>query len=835
MRCLLPSVQLQLRARPTPAQNPQNRLSKQDPHAHSSAMSHIPLSLVSLPDELLQLILEPLPTPDLKQVALVSNRLYRHASEFLWKNVCLTDTWRLHASEETDLYCERGQGESDEHDDTPTIQKLFILATNPAIANKVQVLTHRCHLPTPNIFTELSRIYFDAEYLSRDLRLHDLLRLAIRNMGNVNTLRIIYGHKHMTRALLEGFLDPDRPRRIPLRRLWLENCSLIGIRIDFPSMVQLSGLESIRIRRLRAESTYAEELMIMKFFEFRNSRGGQSFALQDGAGGWVWSTVEFGKQNHPAGRSQSMSEYLQLKAEHFDAMIWEELPEIQEFIEENRLEPRPSGNLPPMPILHILEASSSSLTNLSLDWILWRRRGSDQDHPAFISSIQALAQIKFPNLRSLQVRNAVVAQTALPDDVYLLEYTFLNFLEAHPKLQCLAWPLDRFYSHKRPSQAILSRSRQLVAHLGVVLTDLRVDTYYDVAGEQLTDESTECEETLRRVRRRRFIQEFAPFMRRIEKIKLEGGIPRDEKREILRALHLCPLKKLVIIGVSFPVGNSWGQRGRDLHKVDQGHPTDVVYNLEEEDLETIVKSYMHKVQPTPSDGDYEPCYGWPSGAPFLSTLAADFASTIEELKICGYNGSPILSSPHCAVKYPPEITSALLAPLMNFHNLRQLVVSFWLLTWFEDSYRDSEIVKSWMDTRSPASTALVVVTPPVSPTSEHAVAATIMHTDSMAPRPPPYNRWAVALKTQFTPSALAYRVAADMGPHLSPEAKARRGGVRVRASFCLGSRGGRRHANDIFDLDIRIGRENQVLEFTGPREEGEPGRWWSKLEARRWF
>jgi hypothetical protein len=54
--------------------------------------------------------------------------------------------------------------------------------------------------------------------------------------------------------------------------------------------------------------------------------------------------------------------------------------------------------------------------------------------------------------------------------------------------------------------------------------------------------------------------------------------------------------------------------------------------------------------------------------------------------------------------------------------------------------------------------------------------------------------------------------------------------VRVRASFCLGNETG-----DIFDLDIRVGKGNQVLEFVGPREEGEKGRWWDKLEGRRWF
>jgi hypothetical protein len=88
------------------------------------------LQLELLPDEILQLIVSGLSTHDLRNAALVSKCVYRHASDLLWQNVCLVDSWRLHVSEDTrNTYCERGQGESDEHDDTPIIQKLFILAS----------------------------------------------------------------------------------------------------------------------------------------------------------------------------------------------------------------------------------------------------------------------------------------------------------------------------------------------------------------------------------------------------------------------------------------------------------------------------------------------------------------------------------------------------------------------------------------------------------------------------------------------------------------------------------------------------------------------------------
>jgi hypothetical protein len=87
--------------------------------------------LESLPEELLQLIVLYLPTSALKNTALVSSTLNRHATDVLWQSVCLVDQWRLHPDEDPEPLIEnaRGLGQSDEHDDSPIIQKLFILAT----------------------------------------------------------------------------------------------------------------------------------------------------------------------------------------------------------------------------------------------------------------------------------------------------------------------------------------------------------------------------------------------------------------------------------------------------------------------------------------------------------------------------------------------------------------------------------------------------------------------------------------------------------------------------------------------------------------------------------
>ncbi|OCK80772.1 hypothetical protein K432DRAFT_327616 [Lepidopterella palustris CBS 459.81] len=806
-------------------------------------------SLETLPEELVQLIFELIPPLALRNISLVSHWAYSHATAFLWRDISLVDCWKLHPRESgPPLFSERGCGDSDEHDDTPMIQRLLVLARNPFLASKVQKVTHRCHLPTPGIFNELPTMYFQGKNLSQDPRTLKLLRLAILNMVNVHTLRIVFGHWNITKGLLEGFLDPSRPRRIPLRRLWLESCSLDGAEIDFGIGFDLSGLESVRFRRLRVEFTPHEpdvEVTQMKFPEFELSRGGYPKNLHNGAGGYYQTTINFGVFSDTRVLPYT-EEDLRTLAQKYDDTIYEALPGAEVYIESQPLpttglsHPTKRPGVPLLPMIHILNMGASSLTKINLDWILLRRDERVPHSPSQVdtnaeSMLYLLSSLVFPNLRAFQLRNGVVNATRLPRAIYLLESCdeiggpiFLKFLEAHPKLQCLAWPMNRFYSHKRATTDIVNRARDVVAQLGRTLVDLRVDSYYDSQGETFTDEGSLLPIDIEnRIRRRRFISEFASQMTKIEQIKMEGGIPRDEKRETIRALHACPLKKIVLIGVSNPIGNTWGLEGADLKKIDEGGH-DYSGHLEEEFSEAIFASAI--TAPTaPENFHFEPQYGWPPSPPMIHTIAAHHASTITELKFCGYNGSPILS------KSTP-ITQPLLYPLRHFHNLRQLVLSMWLLTNFEGEDRDDEIIASWLDTRSPTSTALVVVTPagtfsnttPSPPPPP--VAPTVASNSPLLGPAPDYNRWAVTLRTKFSPSALAYRVAADIAPHLSPEAKARPGGVRVRASFCLGTATG-----DIFDLDIRIGRNDQVLEFVGPREEGEKGRWWDKLEGRRWF
>lgn len=150
---------------------------------------------------------------------------------------------------------------------------------------------------------------------------------------------------------------------------------------------------------------------------------------------------------------------------------------------------------------------------MNLDWVLirsWPRPESslDLDEAQRQLLIMDLFNLRCPNLRAFQVRNAVVHETLLPAGVYLFdrvyppgnsgapgalslphqtEWKALEFMEAHPKLQCLAWPMDRFFSTE-PDPSAAVRVRNILDTLGRTLVDLRVDTQYSVVGEAKSEE-----------------------------------------------------------------------------------------------------------------------------------------------------------------------------------------------------------------------------------------------------------------------------------------------------------------------------------------------------------
>ena len=486
--------------------------------------------------------------------------------------------------------------------------------------------------------------------------------------------------------------------------------------------------------------------------------------------------------------------------------------------------------------LNLLKSASSTLTSLCFDWVLAMPSNlaismsrKPEKYMAWLDTFADLFALRCPNLRAFQYRNAVTVDTVIPPGLFLLDHATptrvnnvtlpsnllerldlacLEFMEAHPNLQCLAWPMEAFFSAKPTQPDIANRVQAVIDNLGRTLVDLRIDTMYSPSGERQTD-NADFYNLERREQRRRFISDFASEMTKVESIKVEGGMPRDERREVLRALHRCPINKIVLIGVCSPLGNTWGPGGSDLvHTGEQTLDVDDVSTLEPEHKDAIHRLGHSTPGPLPSNFKFEASYGWPPGPPLLHTIASYHASTVTELKFCGYKGASVLFD-------PTPITSPMLAPLKHFHDLRTLIISFCLLTIFEGAPRDHEIIRYWLDARSPATTSLVRVIAPGD--------------DEEAEM----GGWERELNTKFAPSALAGQVVRQIGPFLSEQAKARQGGMHVRVSMCLGEWGG------IFDLDVQIGKgesgKDVCLGSEGPREELEAGRRRGKLEERRWF
>jgi hypothetical protein len=630
--------------------------------------------------------------------------------------------------------------------------------------------------------------------------------MAIANMDNVHTLRIIFGHWNLTIGLLRGFLGSSNPGRSKLKKLWLENCCLEGLGVQLYMELKLTQLESIRLRRI-----YISSVENLNGIMYIPTRGGVPWLIQDGRGSSRTTTVVYGEnQDQKSQMLADEDELLKGVVRKYDELIYQRIAaERERFPSEEKMHEALRGDplhLPISPKLwltRVFRASAHTLTSLNLDWVLWPAKPNPVEEAA--DMLGQLSELRFSNLRAFQLRNTVVDQTKIPDGIYLLDDgenkmpSFLGFMENHPKLQCIGWPMDRFLSHRRSNPETALRTREVINTLSHTLRDIRLDYDYSSGGELFTETPTSWLETEALIRRRKFIDEFARHMTAVEQLKMEGGIPRDEKRETVRALRLCPLQKIVMIGVSCPLGNTWGLGAEKLKAVDLGNQN-YAGTFEEESDEQIHASMAFPPQPPPSS-HFEPTYGWPPGPPMIHTIASYHVSTITELKFCGYNGSPILH-------FPSPVTEPMLHPLRYFHKLERLIISMWLLTYFEGDNNDESIVAYWVDQRSPASRALVRVMPP-----EHRTSS-----------------WSERLTTFYSPEALAKQVATQIAPHISPQAKNRPGGVSVRASFCLGVAN-----SDIFDLDVTVGANDEVLEFKGPREEREPSRTKEKLGQRRWF
>jgi hypothetical protein len=749
-----------------------------------------------------------------------------------------------------------------------------------------------------------------------DPRTSRLVRMAVRNMTRVHTLRVVLGHPKLTEALLRCFFDELRQRENPVKKLWLENVRIVEgtemvldrHKYGLPLRLSFEGVEVVRLRRLPLKITemdHGRATSDRSLFVY--SRGGEARELQNGLGGnYLTSTHKLGseivgghlqleralkeenrteEQNRAAKLEHWPLEVLMGAAMRFDDAIYEALPEMGVHLPSEVVAARvPSYHWRsilayrdrwPGPVtelsadssrlfrslfrtdvptagqcaIPLFQNMSTTLTSLTIDWAIVApdlEKMQRADYELWIKWYADLFSLRCPHLKAFQYRNAVAQKTLLPPGLYLFDHSSiftgndferdwvpgswpappfemglkpLEFFEAHANLQCLAWPMDQFFSHA-PQSGIAARVRDVVFRLGQRLVDLRVDAFYSGHAEPHSDDGRAMDNTSARtylfsllirayrftdehaeatISRRRFINEFAAKMQVLKTIKIEGGMPLDERRETISALHRCPIEKVVLIGQGSVLGNTWGENGSAYSGTSMSESVD---GLEGEDEAAIYSLGVQK--PEPMKTAFEPSYGWKGRPPMLHTIASQHGSTLRELKFCGYKGAVNLYD-------PSPITHPMLAALKHCHGLETLIMSFWLPTLFEDGFRDDQIISYWLDGRSPTSTALI----------------------GLIDDEPDEGSWAHELRSKFAPRALAWGVVRSIGQYLSESAKKRPGGVHVRASFCVGDWGG------IFDLDLRISKSGLgsdiCVGYEGPREEMEEKRRREKLDTRRWF
>ncbi|KAF2485965.1 hypothetical protein BDY17DRAFT_320801 [Neohortaea acidophila] len=781
-----------------------------------------------LPEELVQDVLERLSHRDHAAFSLASHWCYQAAIPVIWRDVTLQDRLTEHEDDS-----------EDHHDDTPLLRKLLIIATKPTIGAAVQALTHRCHLPTPDVREELRKRPFSGMMLSPDTRTTKLIQLAVKNMPNVHTLRIVFGHPNINDALVRSFFDRNRTPSI--RHLWLENCRISAAweytinrsSLAVPLHLDFSGLQSIRLRRLPLRSTYSQDwpagpqLVYSRFpstnrtmrdelgnsckrtGEYERVRNGFRFVnrCDDNIYRTLAQEMNLPPEVAECEPGTSDEERAELAARrHLIDIDWlvEQQPEyLNHFPHHHEI---PSSAQVALGLLH---SCSATLTNLCLDSVLTKPLKTDMqaDLLKWHDMFERFFSLRFPHLRSFQARTDFVQDESLPR-IYLLDYSellhkrtsgntstgpslcALDFMEAHPNLQCLAWPLDRFFASTNSNPAIAARVEAVTDKLGPTLVDLRVNAKSGQWQQQPKKmESVHDQEA----RRRRFITDFAANMTQVQRIKIEGGVPRDESREILRALHRCSLSKIVIAGVESPVGNTWGAGGEELvESLDHLDDFDTS-TLQAEHADSIHAIGSQPLSPPAANFTFTPVYGWPPGPPMLHTLASFYASTLKELKLCGPLGAP-----HC-------------------HALESLTLTMWLPTEFEERHRGDDIIGSWLDARNARDATLSLLS----------VRSSYEGDDEEG-------GWDEVVASKYAPVSLAAWVTEYIGSLLSERAKAREGGVNVRVRMHVGDGPG------IFDIDMRIAKDGAkgvdvCLGFTGPREEFEVERRMGKLRSRRWF
>ena len=89
-----------------------------------------------------------------------------------------------------------------------------------------------------------------------------------------------------------------------------------------------------------------------------------------------------------------------------------------------------------------------------------------------------------------------------------------------------------------------------------------------------------------------------------------------------------------MIGVTFPLGNTWGKNGVDIQELQHEEGIEFNSRLEAEDMASVMASTKLYPHPPPEGFIFQPIFGWPAGPPLLYNIASLFASTAKELKFC---------------------------------------------------------------------------------------------------------------------------------------------------------------------------------------------------------
>ncbi|KAI9841267.1 MAG: hypothetical protein M1837_000803 [Sclerophora amabilis] len=704
----------------------------------SQDLSKKRVELEALPEELLDDVIARLSRVEQCRVARISRSFYHSAVSHIYSTVHLSD-------------CFGPDDNGDDHDDTPIVKVLKTLSGNPYLASKVQTLSHSCHLPPPDVFTMLDVLSLKGPLNEFHFPGLHLLRLAVVNMINVHTLRIIFGHHHISTALVREFFSSERRNASPIKRLWIETSSLEDIAFSDARDV-FANLESLRLRRLslcpETNPTHAHRALIL-------TRGGIRVPMKTTLRG-VLSTTILRPSELP---TLSMSE--NVKKWNQDAH--RRLFHPHEILEDDRHLPPAHCCVPEETVQHgvdpcgliltILHASSITLVSLNLDWITCFRD--------ILGSFWANLPI-FPNLRSLQLRNGVLKASKLDAEAQLFNpgSVFFAFLKQHTQLESLAWPIEHFFPSSREDEMIeRTEVRDVINQMSRTLTHLRIDARIAPNGEPDTDLSAVISTTNNnhgftpesQDRRKRFIDWFAAEMRALESLKIEGGIPRDETRAIISAVGRCPLKKLVIIGICWPLGDSKS-------------PNEIVIS------------------------------------PVLHEVAAKFPHSIEELKFCGFKGSPILDWPHNMTAFADVV-----APLRQMVKLRTLTMALSLDKMFEQRSQDEEILEFWNNSQSASSTALTLAA------------------DTTETSP-----WGKILQEKFRPTSLVDMLYSNLKPHLCPS---RTDELRIKGLFLMEVP----NASEIFDFGVTVQPDGSIEKSWGPRDENDEEKVEGKLASREWF